>query len=161
MLCTKRRDNGANIHLKCHIKIIISEETKMKIYKSISIILCTLLFTVGCSSVDDNDVPTFVADSNNEISLSSEQQKAVNNSINFIENSEFASKERIDTDIITINNADEKTWEFVYLENSKADKKSVDSTDWIITIGDRSGHDFARIVCDSDTFEVIGYMPIE
>jgi len=135
----------------------------------ISIILCTLLFTMGCSSVDDNDiptenssdVPTLVADSNNEISLSSEQQRAVNNSINYIKNSEFASKDRIDTKIITIKNADEKTWEFVYLENSKADKYSIDSTDWIITIGDRSGHDFARIVCDGDTFEVIGYMPIE
>ena len=133
----------------------------MKINKLISIILCTLLFTLGCSSVDNNDVSTLEADTNNEISLSSEQQKAVNNSIDFIENSEFASKDRIDTKIITIKNADEKTWEFVYLENSKADKNSVDSTDWIITIGDRSGHDFARIVCDSDTFEVIGYMPIE
>ena len=133
----------------------------MKIKRLISIILCTLLFTVGCSSGDSNDVLTLEADSNNEISLSSEQQKAVNNSIDFIENSEFASKDRIDSKIISIKNADEKTWEFVYLENSKADKNSVDSTDWIITIGDRSGHDFARIVCDSDTFEVIGYMPIE
>ncbi|WP_128426689.1 hypothetical protein [Gudongella oleilytica] len=133
----------------------------MKINKLVFIILCTLLFTVGCSSVDDNDIPTLVADSNNEISLSPEQQKAVNNSINFIKNSEFASKDRIDTNIITIENADEKTWEFVHLVNSKADENSVDSTDWIITIGERSGHDFARIVCDSDSFEVIGYIPIE
>lgn len=133
----------------------------MKIIKLISIILCTLFLTMGCSSVDNNDVSTFEDDLNNEISLSSEQQKAVNNSINYIENSEFTSKDHIDTNIITIENADEKTWEFVYLENGKADKNSIDSTDWIITIGDRSGHDFARIVCDSDTFEVIGYMPIE
>lgn len=133
----------------------------MKIEKLIPIILCTLLFTVGCSSVDDNDVPTLVTDSNIEISLSPEQQKAVDNSIDFIESSEFASKDRIDTSMITIKNADERTWEFVYLDNAKADETSVDSTDWIITIGDRSGHDFARIVCDRDTFEVIGYMPIE
>lgn len=85
----------------------------------------------------------------------------MNNSIDFIKNSEFDAKDRIDTSIITINNADEKTWEILYLENSKADKNSVDSTDWIITIGDRSGHDFTRIVCDSDTFEVIGHIPIE
>ena len=133
----------------------------MKIKKFIPIILCTLLFTVGCSSVDDNDAPNLVADSNNEISLSSEQQKAVQNSIDFIENSEFTSKDRIDPNIVTIQNADERTWELVYLENGKADEHAVDATDWIITIGDRSGHDFARIVCDRDTFEVIGYIPIE
>lgn len=133
----------------------------MKMKKFIPIILCTLLFTVGCSSLDDNDAPNLVADSNIEIPLSSEQQKAVQNSIDFIVNSEFTSKDRIDPNIVTIQNADERTWELVYLENGKADEHAVDATDWIITIGDRSGHDFARIVCDSDTFEVIGYVPIE
>jgi len=133
----------------------------MNMKKFIPIILCTLLFTVGCSSLDDNDAPNLVADSNIEIPLSSEQQKAVQNSIDFIENSEFTSKDRIDPNIVTIQNADERTWELVYLENGKADEHAVDATDWIITIGDRSGHDFARIVCDSDTFEVIGYVPIE
>lgn len=111
----------------------------------------------------------FGCDSNNkislspeqQISLSSEQQKAVNNSINFINNSEFDSKNHINTNIIKIEDADEKTWESVYSEDDKADKNSIDSTDWIITIGDTSGHDFTVIVCDSATFEVIGYMPIQ
>jgi uncharacterized protein YcfL len=103
----------------------------------------------------------FGCDSNNEISLSSEQQKAVNNSINFINNSEFDSKNHIDSNIIKIKNADAKTWESVYSEVSKVDKNSVDSTDWIITIGDTSGHNFAVIVCDSETLEVIGYTPIQ
>jgi len=80
---------GASIHLKYHIKIIIAEEAVMKNNKLIFIILCTLWFTVGCSSVDNNDVSTPEADTNSEISLSSEQQKAVNNSIDFIKNSEF------------------------------------------------------------------------
>ena len=133
----------------------------MKIKKCIPLILCTLLLTVGCSSVDDNDVPAVTADSNNEISLSPEQQKAVDNSIDFIESSEFTAKDRIDTNLITIVNADERTWENVWSMDAQVDKHAVDATDWIITIGDRSGHDFARIVCDSDTFEVIGYIPIE
>ncbi|MFH5834657.1 hypothetical protein ACHAL6_01110 [Proteiniclasticum sp. C24MP] len=133
----------------------------MQIKKFISLSLCTLLFTVGCSSVDNNDVPAVTADSNIEIPLSSEQQKAVKNSIHFIENSEFASKDRIDTSIVTIQNADERTWENVWSMVAQVDKHAVDTTDWIITIGDRSGHDFARIVCDSDTYEVIGYIPIE
>jgi len=127
----------------------------MKKYLIITIILVVFFSMFGCNSNKISLSPE------QQISLSSEQQKAVNNSINYIKNSEFTSKNQINTKIITIKNADEKTWEFVYSENSKADKNSVDSTDWIITIGDTSGHDFARIVCDSDTFEVIGYMPIE
>lgn len=119
----------------------------MKKYLTITLILLMFFTLFGCNS--------------NKISLSSEQQKAVNNSINYIKNSEFTSKNRINTNIITIKNADEKTWEFVHSENSKADKNTVDSTDWIITIGDTSDHDFAVIVCDSNTFEVIGYISIQ
>lgn len=133
----------------------------MQIKKFIPLSLCALFFTVGCSSVDNNDVPAVTADSNIEISLSPEQQKAVDNSIDFIESSEFDSKDRIDTNIVTIQNADERTWENVWSMVAQVDKHAVDATDWIITIGNRSGHDFARIVCDSDTYEVIGYIPIE
>ncbi len=48
---------GDSIHLKYHIKSIISEEVKMEIHKLISIIICTLLFTVGCASIG-SDAPT-------------------------------------------------------------------------------------------------------
>ena len=127
----------------------------MKKYLTMTIILVVSFSMFGCDSNKISSSPE------QQISLSSEQQKAVNNSINYIKNSEFDSKDRIDTNVITIENADERTWESVYKEDANADKNSVDPTDWIITIGDRSGHDFARIVCDSDTFEVIGYIPIE
>jgi hypothetical protein len=46
-------------------------------------------------------------------------------------------------------------------KDSKVENNAVDSTDLIITIGDTSNHDFAIIVCDSNTYEVIGYIPIE
>ncbi|WP_312651177.1 hypothetical protein [Proteiniclasticum sp.] len=128
----------------------------MKKYLIITITLAMFFSMFGCDSNNEISLSP-----EQQISLSSEQQKAVNNSIDFIKNSEFASKDRIETNIITIKNADEKTWESVYSEDSIADKNAVDSTDWIITIGDRSGHDFAVIVCDSDTLEVIGYMPIQ
>lgn len=74
--------------------------TIMKKYLTITLILLMLFTLFGCNS--------------NNGSLSSEQQKAVNNSINYIKNSKFAAKDRINTNIITIKNADEKTWEFVY-----------------------------------------------
>lgn len=127
----------------------------MKKYLIITIILVVSFSMFGCESNKTSLSPE------QQISLSTEQQNAVNNSIIYIKNSEFASKDRVDTNVVTIETADEKTWESVHSDNSKADKNSVDSTDWIITIGDRSGHDFARIVCDSGTLEVIGYMPIE
>ncbi|NLG98695.1 MAG: hypothetical protein GX491_15165 [Chloroflexi bacterium] len=119
----------------------------MKKYLTITLILLMLFTLFGCNS--------------NNASLSSEQQKAVNNSINYIKNSNFTAKDRINTNIIKIKNADEKTWEFVYSQNSKVDKNAVDSTDWIITIGDTSDQEFAVIVCDSNTYEVIGHMPIK
>jgi len=100
------------------------------------IILFNIIF-VGCES--------------NISSLSGEQQNAVKNSIEFIKKSSFASKSRIDTNIIKIENATEDT----------KIEEAVDSTDWVITIGDTSEHDFAVIVCDSSTHEVIGYIPIK
>lgn len=93
--------------------------------------------------------------------LPADQQKAVNNSIDYINSSSFTAKGRINTDIITIKNADEKTWETVWSEGHKIDKNTVDPTDWVITIGDTSGHDFVVIVCDSNTYEVIGHIPID
>lgn len=119
----------------------------MKKYLTITLILLMLFILFGCNS--------------KKASLTPGQQKAVNNSINYIKNSSFAVKDRIDTDIITIKNANEKTWESVWSKGHKVDKNAVDSTDWIITIGDTSNHDFAIIVCDSNTYEVIGNIPID
>ena len=37
----------------------------------------------------------------------------------------------------------------------------LDDTDWAVTLGDTSGHDFAILLCDSETLAVLGYVPIE
>jgi len=94
-------------------------------------------------------------------SLTKEQRKAVDNCIEFINNSSFTQKDRIDTDIIKIENATENTWKYARYENSSRKKNDVDLTDWVITIGDTSFHDFAVIICESDTYKVIGYTPID
>ena len=93
--------------------------------------------------------------------LSAEQQNAVDASIEFISNSSFTSKDKLDTDIIKIENATDQTWESVCNENKQIEQKSIDLSDWVITIGDTLYHDFAVIVIDSDTKEVIGYIPID
>ena len=127
----------------------------MKKYWIIPLALMLLFTLVGCSAKKAS------IETDPQISLSSEQQKAVQNSIEYIKNSELASKDRIDTSLIKIDTAEENTWQSVYIDSGKAEESAVDTTDWIITLGDRSGFDFAVIVCDSTTSEVIGYMPME
>ena len=127
----------------------------MKKYWIIPLALLILFTLVGCAPKKITiETPT-------QISLSPEQQKAVQNSIEYIKNSEFTSKDRIDTSLIKIDTAEENTWQFVYTDSGKAEESTVDTTDWIITLGDRSGFEYAVIVCDSTSSEVIGYMPIE
>ena len=127
----------------------------MKKYWIIPLALMLLFTLVGCSAKKAS------IETDPQISLSSEQQKAVQNSIEYIKNSELTSKDRIDTSLIKIDTAEENTWQSVYTNSGKAEESTVDTTDWIITLGDRSGFDFAVIVCDSTTSEVIGYMPME
>lgn len=127
----------------------------MKKYWIIPLALMLLFTLVGCSAKKAS------IETDPQISLSSEQQEAVENSIAYIKNSELASKDKIDTSLIKIDTAEENTWQSVYTDSGKAEESTVDTTDWIITLGDRSGFDFAVIVCDSTTSEVIGYMPME
>ena len=94
-------------------------------------------------------------------SLSAGQRKAVDNSMEFIIHSPFNTKDRIDTDIIKIENATENTWKSAWYDGAQIKENGIDLTDWVITIGDTSYHDFACIVCDSSTYKVIGYIPTE
>lgn len=126
---------------------------------ALSVIMFQAIMAIAFGSKQPPALP--VPNSNNVSLLSPEQQKAVNNSLNYIKNSPFAAKDRINTNIIEITSANEKTWESVWSKDSKVENNAVDSTDWIITIGDISNHDFAIIVCDSNTCEVIGHIPIK
>ncbi len=95
-------------------------------------------------------------------SLFGEQQKAIDNSIEYIKNSSFRFKENINYDIVKIELAKENTWEMVRHPDYNINKNMVDTTDLIITIGDmNSFHNYAIIVCDSTTYKVIGNIPIE
>jgi hypothetical protein len=111
------------------------------------IILLILTLVIGCETKTNTQ--------------SAGQQKAIKNSIEFIKNSSFTSKDLIDTDIVDITDATENTWKSVSYKGSKVEEKAVDSTDWIITIGDTKAHNFASIVCDSKTYKVIGFIPTE
>ena len=36
----------------------------------------------------------------------------------------------------------------------------LDGGDWAVTLGDTVGHDYAVLLCDSETLAVLGYVPI-
>lgn len=114
----------------------------------IYIILFNAAFFIGCESKTS--------------SLSAEQQKAVENSIEFMENYFTDAKGRIDTNIIKVKKATEHDCKYVQVRNdSQIGEDALDTTDWVVTIGDTSDHGYTIIVCDSSTGEVIGYIPIK
>jgi hypothetical protein len=89
------------------------------------------------------------------------QQKAVKNSILYIDTSSFMFKDRIDRNSVKIEKVSDHTWESLWNQGDRVDQNTVDPTDWVITIGNTSGHDFAVVVCDADTGKVVGYIPTE
>lgn len=114
------------------------------------------IFLVGTTANDKKQIWPSKGDS-----LYAKQQKAIASSLEFIGNSSLAARGHINTDIIKIENATDKTWEAVMYKGKQVEQKSIDLSDWVITIGDTSYFDFAIIVSDSYTSEVIGYIPID
>ena len=98
--------------LRIHI-VIYTNGGIMKKYWIIPLVLLILSSLAGCApkKVSVETPP--------QTSLSSEQQKAVQNSIEYIKNSELASKDRIDTSLIKIDTAEENTWQSVTLTAAK------------------------------------------
>lgn len=88
-----------------------------------------------------------------------ENDKAYQNCIEYIENSSFDRWKKINTIIARAEKVTETIKESVVIDKGK--ESLLDTTDLIYIIGDTSEHDFANIVCDSETKEVIGYIPIK
>lgn len=88
-----------------------------------------------------------------------ENDQGYQNCLEYINNSSFESWKNIDKNIVKSQKVTEVVEEYVSIEKGKEDL--LDSSDLIYEIGDTSGHNFANIVCDSETNEVIGYIPIE
>ena len=128
----------------------VSHENLKRLLLVLIILLNVFLF-VGCASKENSKIS----------SLPVKQQKAVENSIKFIKSSSFTYRDSIDTNIFEIGNPNENTWKNVWSKDALVGENAVDTTDWVITIGSTSGHNFAVIVCDCSTSEVIGYMPIK
>ncbi len=120
---------------------------KRKIIITCSILLIVMLLG-GCTETKNN--------------VSKEQQDALNNCIEYIKNSSFDSKDRIDISVVSVKVLTEDMEDSVWVVVDRIeDYFEVEQPEhWVFTIGDTSGHDFAIMVCNSETSDVIGYIPI-
>lgn len=81
------------------------------------------------------------------------------NCLEYINNSSFESWKSIDVDVVESKKLTETTKKYVSIE--KGNESLLDSSDLIYTIGDTFAHNFANVICDSQTNKVIGYIPID
>ena len=76
----------------------------------------------------------------------------------WLADSTFDQKDRVDTALVSVVQVTEGD-----LASAVCDSESaalLDGTDWAVTLGDTSGHDYAVLLCDSETLAVLGYVPI-
>lgn len=106
---------------------------------------------------DEKEYEQLLVDDGKEDNIKAEE--FLDNCIEYIKNSTFDRRKYINTNIIKIRKAEESDLQFVFLEKGK--EAMLDTSDLIYVIGETSGHDFVIIVCDSETKEVLGYIPIK
>ena len=76
----------------------------------------------------------------------------------WLADSTFDQKDRVDTALVSVVQVTEGD-----LASAVCDSESaalLDGTDWAVTLGDTTGHDYAVLLCDSVTLAVLGYVPI-
>lgn len=72
--------------------------------------------------------------------------------------STFEQKDRVDTTLVSIAQVTEEELAAAVCDEESA--ALLDAADWAVTLGDTSGHDYAILLCDSETLAVLGYVPI-
>lgn len=73
--------------------------------------------------------------------------------------STFEQKDRVDTTLVSVAPVTQGDLAAAVCDEESA--ALLDGTDWMVTLGDTSGHDYAVLLCDSETLAVLGYVPIE
>jgi hypothetical protein len=149
--------DGSEIQIKSALK---GEITKLK-DGTIQATLYDIPNEITVSTNSDDKPIRLLAPEIKDLITDSTKQKAVANSIGYIKNSPYTEKNDINIDEVNIRNANDNTWKSVFTEKGSLNENIVDSTDWVITIGNTSAYKFAVIVCDSKTGEAIGHIPIE
>ena len=78
----------------------------------------------------------------------------------WLENSALEQRDRVDTGLVSVATITQGDLAAAVCDDAEG-QALLDGTDWAVTLGDTSGHDFVVLLCDSQTLEVLGYVPIE
>ena len=73
--------------------------------------------------------------------------------------STLEQKDRVDTTLVSVAPVTQGDLAAAVCDEESA--ALLDGTDWAVTLGDTSGHDYAVFLCDSETLAVLGYVPME
>ena len=76
----------------------------------------------------------------------------------WLADSTFDQKDRVDTTLVSVAKVTEGDLAAAVCDDESA--ALLDGTDWAVTLGDTTGHDYAVLLCDSETLAVLGYVPI-
>ena len=76
----------------------------------------------------------------------------------WLADSTFDQKDRVDTALVSVVQVTEGDLAAAVCDGESA--ALLDGTDWAVTLGDTIGHDYAVLLCDSETLAVLGYVPI-
>lgn len=87
------------------------------------------------------------------------EQAAVDNSRTWLAASDLERKNAVDTEQAAVDAIDEAELADVIWEDRTSG--GPDGSEWVVTLGDPAGHDCVRVVCDSGTGKVLGYLPVE
>ncbi|WP_297720684.1 anti-sigma factor [Intestinimonas sp.] len=72
--------------------------------------------------------------------------------------SAFDQRDRVDTSLMTVTPVTEGDLAAAICDDGSTEL--LDDADWVVTLGDTAGHDFAILLCDRETLAVLGYVPI-
>ena len=87
------------------------------------------------------------------------EQAAVDSSRTWLAASDLERKNAVDTEQAAVDAIDEAELADVIWEDRTSG--GPDGSEWVVTLGDPAGHDCVRVVCDSGTGKVLGYLPVE
>lgn len=116
-----------------------------------------LSFSSGCEAVNPED-------GHSDSQVEYQYQKAYENCLEYIAENDELSQQKIDTSLVSAAKLDNGEKEDVFIVVDGTMEKDyfseISSEHWVFTIGDTSELNYCRLVCDSETNGVIGYLPV-
>lgn len=123
-----------------------------KLVLAISLFFCLLLYSCSKNYVE-SDIESGKVDD--------DLQEAYLNCLKYISNSSFDRKSHMKANLVSVNDLTKEMYDSVWSTDGDVEILDINKNYLLFTIGDTSGNDFSKLVCDNETNDVIGYIPIE